>query len=68
MNKPGTYARFATSEGDFTIRFFEQDAPKTVANFVGLAEGTIDPATGKAGTSKRVLRRPHRSTESSTAS
>ncbi len=48
----GTYARFATSEGDFTVRLFEQEAPKTVANFVGLAEGTVDPATGKAGKSK----------------
>jgi peptidyl-prolyl cis-trans isomerase A (cyclophilin A) len=46
---PGTYARFTTSEGDFTVRLFEQQAPKTVANFVGLAEGTTDPATGKPG-------------------
>ncbi len=37
MPKPGTYARFTTTEGTFTVRFFEQDAPKTVANFVGLA-------------------------------
>jgi peptidyl-prolyl cis-trans isomerase A (cyclophilin A) len=46
---PGTYARFTTSEGEFTVRLFEQQAPKTVANFVGLAEGTKDPATGKPG-------------------
>jgi len=46
---PGTYARVTTSEGDFTVRLFEQQAPKTVANFVGLAEGTKDPATGKPG-------------------
>jgi len=52
MTKPGTYAHFTTSEGDFTVRFFDKDAPKTVANFVGLAEGTLDPATGKAGQSK----------------
>jgi peptidyl-prolyl cis-trans isomerase A (cyclophilin A) len=52
MTKPGTYAHFATSDGNFTVRFFEQDAPKTVANFVGLAEGTIDPVTGKGGKSK----------------
>ncbi len=52
MTKPGTYAHFTTSEGDFTVRFFETDAPKTVANFVGLAQGTLDPATGKAGQSK----------------
>jgi peptidyl-prolyl cis-trans isomerase A (cyclophilin A) len=46
---PGLYARFATSEGDFTVRLFEEQAPKTVANFVELAEGTKDPATGKPG-------------------
>src|SRR6476619_7868708 len=33
-------ARFTTSEGPFTVRFFEAEAPNTVANFVGLAEGT----------------------------
>ncbi len=36
----GVYARFATSEGTFTIRLFDQEAPRTVENFVGLAEGT----------------------------
>ena len=48
----GTYAMFDTSEGAFTIRLFEKEAPNTVANFIGLAEGTKDwkdPATGKAG-------------------
>jgi peptidyl-prolyl cis-trans isomerase A (cyclophilin A) len=49
---PGIYARFVTTEGDFTVKFFDKDAPKTVANFVGLAEGTIDPVTGKPGKSK----------------
>jgi peptidyl-prolyl cis-trans isomerase A (cyclophilin A) len=44
---PGIYARFATTEGDFTVRLFDERAPKTVANFVDLAEGTKDPATGK---------------------
>ena len=53
MTKPGTYAHFDTSEGHFTVRLFDNDAPKTVANFVGLAEGALDPATGKAGQSKR---------------
>ena len=38
--KPGVYARFATTEGDFTIQLFDKDAPNTVENFVGLAEGT----------------------------
>ena len=50
--KPGTYAHFDTSEGAFTVRLFDKEAPKTVANFVGLAEGTIDPATGRPGKSK----------------
>jgi peptidyl-prolyl cis-trans isomerase A (cyclophilin A) len=37
---PGVYAHFRTSEGEFTARLFDADAPNTVANFVGLAEGT----------------------------
>ena len=46
---PGTYALFVTNHGDFTVKLMPEKAPKTVANFVGLAEGTIDPATGKPG-------------------
>jgi peptidyl-prolyl cis-trans isomerase A (cyclophilin A) len=48
--KPGTYAHFTTSMGNFTVLLFDQDAPKTVANFVGLAEGTkewTDPKTSQ---------------------
>jgi peptidyl-prolyl cis-trans isomerase A (cyclophilin A) len=44
------FAHFTTSEGAFTIELFEKEAPKTVANFVGLAEGTkewTDPKTGE---------------------
>ena len=44
------HAHFTTSEGSFTIRLFEQEAPNTVANFVGLADGTkewTDPKTGQ---------------------
>jgi cyclophilin family peptidyl-prolyl cis-trans isomerase len=37
--QPGTYAVFNTSEGNIVARLFEKDAPKTVANFVELAEG-----------------------------
>lgn len=37
--QPGTYAVFATSEGKFICRLFEKEAPKTVTNFVELAEG-----------------------------
>ena len=42
-------AHFTTSQGSFTIRLFDQETPNTVANFVGLAEGTkewVDPKTG----------------------
>ena len=49
---PGTYAHFVTNHGEFTVKLLPEKAPKTVANFVGLAEGTIDPATGKPGKSK----------------
>ena len=44
------YAEFVTSEGNFTIRLFDQEVPNTVANFVGLAEGTkewTDPRTNQ---------------------
>jgi peptidyl-prolyl cis-trans isomerase A (cyclophilin A) len=39
---PGTYATFKTSLGDIVTVLFEKDAPETVANFIGLAEGTKD--------------------------
>lgn len=45
-----TYAHFTTSEGNFTARLFDADTPRTVANFVELAEGTkewTDPRSGK---------------------
>jgi|AGTN01.1.fsa_nt_gi Peptidyl-prolyl cis-trans isomerase (rotamase) - cyclophilin family len=47
---PGTYADFVTNQGNFKVKLFDKDAPKTVANFVGLAQGTkefTDPKTGK---------------------
>ena len=46
----GTYAQFITSEGKFTVHLFDEEAPKTVENFVGLAEGTknwTDPRTNQ---------------------
>ena len=42
------YADFTTTEGNFTVRLYDAEAPKTVENFVGLAEGTkewTDPRT-----------------------
>ena len=39
---PGTYAIFNTTQGEIVCRLFESDAPKTVKNFIDLAEGTRD--------------------------
>ncbi len=39
-----------TNQGDIHLELFEKSAPETVANFIGLAEGTkefTDPRTGK---------------------
>jgi peptidyl-prolyl cis-trans isomerase A (cyclophilin A) len=46
---PGLYATFVTSKGSFIVQLFPKDAPKSVANFVSLAEGKRpykDPLTG----------------------
>jgi peptidyl-prolyl cis-trans isomerase A (cyclophilin A) len=46
--QPGTYATFDTTEGKIVVRLFEKDAPKTVQNFIELAEGKREwthPAT-----------------------
>ena len=44
----GVYAKMETSKGDMIIQFFDKEAPVTVANFVGLAQGTIEnKAKGK---------------------
>ena len=59
-----TTATFVTNKGSFTVTLMPEHAPKTVANFVGLATG------GKEWTEpRRRERRPIRSTpaRSSTA-
>ncbi len=48
--KSPVYATLKTSMGDIVVQLFEDKAPKTVANFVGLATGTkewTDPKTGE---------------------
>ncbi|MBO0898589.1 peptidylprolyl isomerase [Cellulomonas sp. zg-ZUI222] len=43
------FATIHTSAGDIRVELFENHAPRTVENFVGLAKGTIewtDPSTG----------------------
>jgi peptidyl-prolyl cis-trans isomerase A (cyclophilin A) len=45
-----TYAVIKTNHGDITVRLFPNHAPKTVRNFVELAQGTrewTDPRTGR---------------------
>jgi len=48
MEGKDLYATLETSEGTIVVKLFSKDAPKTVANFVGLATGEKewkDPAT-----------------------
>lgn len=50
------YAVFETNKGNFKIKLFKDKAPKTVENFVGLAEGTKefkDAQTGKPVKNKK---------------
>lgn len=44
------FATLHTSQGDIRLELFENHAPKTVRNFVGLAEGSVEwthPGTGQ---------------------
>lgn len=50
---PGLYATFKTSMGTFTCELYSNQAPTTVANFVGLATGAqpwLDPVSGNTKT------------------
>lgn len=40
INEPGVYAILNTSKGKIRVRLFYKRVPNTVANFVGLSEGT----------------------------
>ena len=45
-------ATIHTNHGDIVVNLFGDQAPRTVANFIGLADGSqawTDPATGKPG-------------------
>ncbi len=47
-----TQAVLHTNRGDIRLNLFDNHAPKTVANFVGLSDGSrewVDPKTGKPG-------------------
>jgi peptidyl-prolyl cis-trans isomerase A (cyclophilin A) len=49
------FATLKTNHGDIVVKLFPNHAPKTVANFVELAEGTrewTDPRTGQKTTAK----------------
>lgn len=51
----GTYATFNTTEGTIVCRLFDKEAPKTVQNFIDLAEGKREwkhPSTGKSSSDK----------------
>ena len=49
----GTYAIFETSQGNIVIRLLEKEAPNTVANFVGLAEGTKEFTNERTGAKEK---------------
>ena len=52
MPQPSAVATIRTNHGDIVVQLFGDQAPRTVRNFIGLADGSqawTDPATGKPG-------------------
>ena len=45
--KDGLFALLTTEKGQILLELFFKETPMTVANFVGLAEGSLDAAKGK---------------------
>ena len=50
------FAHFTTSEGNFTIKLFEEEAPQYGGEFRGLAEGTKEWTDPKSG---QKVKRPY---------
>ncbi len=44
-SKPAIYAAMITSEGEILLELFDRDAPKTVQNFIDLAQGEKETPT-----------------------
>lgn len=58
VNIPGTgvlKALFRTSMGDIEVELLEAEAPRTVANFVGLATGTVEWTDPRGAKTTRPL-------------
>ena len=53
---PGVYAHITTNHGVMIARLFDKDAPRTVENFVGLAEGKKQWRNPRTNT---MVRRPY---------
>ena len=45
----GIYAKIVTAKGDILLKLYHDQTPMTVANFVGLAEGSIENSAKGAG-------------------
>ena len=53
QRKPGVYATLQTDQGTIVCELFEKEAPETVKNFIGLAEGTKEYKDPKSGAMKK---------------